>query len=295
MRLRLRESVVEIEPGRPLLMGVVNAGPDSFSDPGLWGPAELVARGRRLAEEGAALIDVGGQSGRTDRPGVSEREEIARVAPVVERLAGDGLLVSVDTWRAKVARAALASGAAIVNDPSGLSDRAVADECAAVGAALVVTHTRVRPKRKAFPRHGDVVGDVLALWRRRVGEAQRRGLGDEQLLFDPGIDLGKTPAQSVELLRRLDELDGWTRPLLVAVSRKDFVGALTERSPRERLAGTLAAAGFAAAGGAAMLRVHDVAETHDYLSVRAALRGQLDVATDLHLDERLRREPDVAA
>jgi dihydropteroate synthase len=293
--LRLRNATLELEPGRPLLMGVLNGAPDSFSDPGPRRPAELLAEGRRLAHDGAGLIDVGGESGRTDRPAVSEGEEIRRVAPVIERLASDGLLVSVDTWRAPVARVALEAGAAMVNDPSGLSDPAVADACAEAGAALVVTHTRVPPKRKGFPVYCDAVEDVLALWRERAAEAQRRGVVKEQLVLDPGIDLAKTPAESVETLRRLPELRAPGLPVLVAVSRKDFVGALSGRMPRERLAGTLAAAGFAAELGASILRVHDVAETRDYLRVQAALHGELAVRPDLQLDEHLRREPDVAA
>jgi dihydropteroate synthase len=295
VNLRLGDATLQPAPGRPLLMGVLNATPDSFSDPGARRPAELLAEGRRLAQEGAALIDVGGESGRTDRAPVSVREEIGRVTTVVEVLAGEGVLVSVDTWRAPVARAALEAGAAMVNDPSGLSDPAVADACAGAGAALVVTHTRLPPKRKGFPGYGDVVEDVLHLWRERAAEARRRGVGEDQLVLDPGIDLAKTPAESVQVLRRLHALGAPGRPLLVAASRKDFVGAICGRMPRQRLAGTLAAAGFAADSGASILRVHDVAETRDFLRVRAALRGELPVPSDLDLDEDLRREPDVAA
>ena len=290
MRLRLRDRALELEPGRPVLMGVVNATPDSFSDPGRRGLPELLAAVRAQVREGAALIDVGGESGRTDRRAVSVREEAARVVPLVERLAAAGVLVSVDTWRAPVARAALQAGAAMINDVSGLVDAAVADACAEAGAALVLTHTRIPPKVKGFPRYRDVVEDALALWRARAAEARRRGVEEDQLVLDPGIDLAKTPAESVELLRRLEEQRALGRPLLVAVSRKDFVGALTGRPPSERLAGTLAALGFAAAAGAAILRVHDVAAARDYLRVRAALHGDAEVPRDLHLDPRLRRQ-----
>jgi dihydropteroate synthase len=294
VRLRLGERTLELEPGRPLLMGIVNAAPDSFSDPGRRGPAELVARAHALAADGAALVDVGGESGRTDRPAVPALEEAARVVPLVERLAADGITVSVDTWRAPVARAALEAGAAMINDVSGLSDPAVADACAEAGAALVITHTRVSPKTKGFPPYGDVVRDVLTLWRKRAAEAQARGVSEDGLLLDPGIDLAKRPAESVEVLRRLTELLEPGRPLLVAVSRKDLVGALTGRPPAGRLAGTLAAAAFAADQGAGILRVHDVAETRDHLRVRAALRGDDEVPVDLHLATELRREPDGA-
>jgi dihydropteroate synthase len=291
VRLRLRGAALDLEAGRPLLVGIVNASPDSFSDPGPRPLAELVERARRLVADGAAVVDVGGESGRTDREAVSEDEEVERVAPLVERLAAEGLTVSVDTWRAPVARAALQAGAAMINDVSGLSDPGVADACAATGAALVVTHTRARPKTKAFPAYDDVVADVLALWRERSARAARAGVGEEQLVLDPGIDLAKTPTDSIEVLRRLEEQLEPGRPLLLAISRKDFVGALTGRAPSERLAGTLAAAGFAAEHGAALLRVHDVAATRDYLRVRRALAGAEPVAADLRLAEGLRREP----
>jgi dihydropteroate synthase len=274
----------------PLLMGIVNASPDSFSDPRVARSVDaLVAQGRGLAEAGAAIVDVGGESGRTDRPPVPVEEERARVVSVIERLAADGLRVSVDTWRGPVARAALAAGASMVNDVSGLSDPAVADACAETGAELVITHTRVPPKVKGFPEYADVVLDVLELLRERAATAGERGVGEERIVFDPGIDLGKTPAQSIELLRRLPELAELGRPLLVAVSRKDFIGALTGRPPAARDAGTLAAVGVAADGGADILRVHDVAGARDYLAVRAALKN--GAGAGLALDPELRTEP----
>ena len=273
----------------PLLMGIVNATPDSFSDPqGAKSLEELVTRAHRLADDGAALIDVGGESGRTDRAPVSVEEETARVVPLIERLAADGLTVSVDTWREPVAHAALEAGARMVNDVSGLIDPAVAGACAAAGASLVITHTRVPPKVKGFPHHDDVVADVRKFLVERAALALERGMSDAALLFDPGLDLGKRPAESIELLRRLPELAELNRPLLVAVSRKDFVGAITERPPAERGAGTLAAVGVAAEGGAAILRVHDVGAARDYLLVRAALRDGEDAG--LQLSEELRRE-----
>ena len=277
--------------GDPLLMGIVNASPDSFSDPGRHSPQVLVERAQELAAAGAALIDVGGESGRTDTPAIAEDEEVSRVVQVIERLAAENLVVSVDTWRAPVADAALAAGAAMVNDVSGLADPGVAEACAEAGAALVITHTRVPPKRKGFPDYADVIEDVATLLRERADEARQRGVGQEQIVLDTGIDLAKTPAQSVELLRRLGELRALGRPLLLAISRKDFVGALTGRPPRDRLAGTLAALDAAVDGGAAILRVHDVAAARDYLRVRAALRGEIPVAADLRLDAALRREP----
>ena len=275
----------------PVLMGVVNATPDSFSDsPGPKRLEDVVALARAQVEAGAAVIDLGGESGRTDTAAVAVEEEIARVVPAVERLTAEGVTVSVDTWRAAVADAALAAGAAMINDVSALSDPGVADACARTGAALVITHTRIPPKTKGFPDYGDVVEDVFTLLRERSGVAGARGVRADQLVLDPGIDLAKTPAESVELLRRLPELHALGRPLLVSVSRKDFVGVLTGRPPAARLAGTLAALGVAVDGGAAILRVHDVAAARDYLAVRAAVNGHARVGDGVRLDPGLRRE-----
>jgi dihydropteroate synthase len=288
--LRLRDRTVELR--RPVLMGIVNATPDSFSDPRGHKPlAELARRALDQVAAGATLIDVGGESGRTDTEAVPVEDEIARVVPLVERLAGDGVTVSVDTWRAPVARAALGAGAAMINDVSGLSDPHVAEACARSSAALVITHTRLPPKTKGFPAYADVVDDVVRLLRERSEEARSRGVAAEQLVLDPGIDLAKTPAESVEVVRRLPELRALGRPLLLSISRKDFVGALTERSPAGRRAGTLAALDAAVDGGAAILRVHDVSDAREFLTVRAALNGDVDVPEELRLDPELRREP----
>ncbi|HEX2070587.1 MAG TPA: dihydropteroate synthase [Thermoleophilaceae bacterium] len=291
MRLRLRDRSLDLRAGAPTLMGIVNATPDSFSDDQAPKPLDaLVERGRALARAGAALVDVGGESGRTDRPPVSVDEEASRIVPVVERLSAEGIAVSVDTWRAAVAHAAVEAGAVLINDVSGLSDPDVAAACAGSGAGLVVTHTRVAPKAKGFPEYSDVVDDVVGLLAERAAAARERGVGKEQLLLDPGLDLAKTPAESVELLRRLPELERLGRPLLLAISRKDFVGALTGRPPRERDAGTLGAIEPAldcAVG--TVLRVHDVGGAADFLAVRAALRGVADAPTT-PLDDSLRRE-----
>ncbi len=295
MRLRLRDATLDLAPAKPLLMGIVNATPDSFSDePGAKPLDVLVERGLALAAAGAAIVDVGGESGRTDSEAVSEDEEISRVAPLVERLAAEGVVVSVDTWRVPVAREALAAGAGLINDVSGLSDPDIATACAETGAGLVITHTRAAPKTKAFPTYDDVVADVCALLSERVAQAEERGVEPDQLLLDPGIDLAKTPAESIEILRRLPELEYLGRPLLLAISRKDFVGALTGRPPAGRGAGTLGAVepalGFA---GGTVLRVHDVEATADFLAVRSALRGEAPLPAG-PLDELLRRERDPA-
>jgi dihydropteroate synthase len=292
--LRLRDR--ELDLSGPVLMGIVNATPDSFSDrQGPKDPDELAAGALRLVDEGATLIDVGGESGRTDTEAVPVEEEIARVVPVIERLAGASgaeggrPFVSVDTWRGPVARAAVEVGASMVNDVSGLSDPTVAEACAEHGAALVVTHTLAPPKTKAFPRYDDVVSDVCGFLDERMAVARSAGAPEDAIVLDPGIDLAKTPAQSIELLRRLPELAKLGRPLLLAVSRKDFVGAVTERPPSGRDPGTLAAVGVAVEGGARIIRVHDVAGGRDYLRVRGALDTGAD--DDLELAAELRREP----
>ncbi|MGI8845501.1 MAG: dihydropteroate synthase [Thermoleophilaceae bacterium] len=291
MRLRLGDEVVRIAPGDPLLMGIVNATPDSFSD--RQGPkdrGELVERALALVEDGARIVDVGGESGRTDRPAVSEQEETARIVPLVAALADVGVTVSVDTWRAGPARAALEAGATMVNDVSGLSDPGLAGLCARAGAALVITHTRARPKTKAFPVYADVVADVHELLRAGAAGALEAGVAEDGLLLDPGFDLAKTPAESVELLRRLPELYALDRPLLLAISRKDFIGALTGRRPGERGAGTLATVEPALDAPGAVLRVHDVAAAADFIRVRRALREGRGPPAGA-LGEELRREP----
>ncbi|MEA2191856.1 MAG: dihydropteroate synthase [Solirubrobacteraceae bacterium] len=278
--------------GRPWLMGIVNASPDSFSDAGAHPDLDArVARARELIDQGADIIDVGGESGITLRPPVAVDEEIERVVPLVARLVAEhGAVVSVDTYKPAVARAAIEAGAAIVNDVSGLRDPELADVCAETGAALVLMHTRAAPKQRLQDpaRYDDVVADVLGFLAERMQVARARGVRNDQILLDPGPDFAKTPAQTIEVLRRLEELHALARPLLLAVSRKDFVGALTGRGPRERSAGTLAAIGFGVDAGAHVLRVHDVAQAADYLRVRAALRGELDVDGGLALDDALR-------
>jgi dihydropteroate synthase len=296
MPLRLRDLEIAPRPGRPALMGIVNTSPESFSDGGaLPDPRAQVAHALRLAREGATLIDVGGESGATDCPPVSPAEEIARVVPVVERLARAGLAVSIDTWKAPVAYAALSAGAVMVNDPSGLTDPDLARVCADYHAGLVVTHAGAPPKVNAFPHYTDVVADVVAFVEARVRAAERAGVARERVVVDPGLDLGKTPAQSIELVHRLGELHSLELPILVAASRKDFVGALTRRPPSTRLGGTLAAVGEAVEAGANLLRVHDVAAVSDFLAVGAAIRGEAAVDPGLHLEEDLRRERRSAA
>jgi len=280
--------------GRPWLMGVVNATPDSFSDDGAHRTLDQrVEFARSLLDAGAEIIDIGGESGRTDQPPIEAEEEIERVVPLIERVAGElGAVVSVDTYKPAVAYAAIGAGAAIVNDVSGLRDPELADVCAGTGAALVLMHTRAAPKEKLLdPTLDGLVGaDVKRVLRELISMAMAHGVSFEQLMLDPGPDFGKTPAQTVEVLRELSDLHALERPLLLAVSRKDFVGAITQRPPRARLAGTLAAVGHGVDMGAHVLRVHDVADVADYLAVRAALSGEDEVDPALRLATDLRRE-----
>ncbi len=216
-----------------MLMGVVNASPESFSDGGLYGTLDLqVARAQELVDAGAGIIDVGGESGVTGMAPLTPDEEARRVVPLVERLVAAGMIVSVDTWKPAVARAVLSAGAHIINDVSGLRDPALADACAATDAALVLMHTRAEPKKKEFPDYDDVVADVVGFLEQQMAVAVARGVAPEGLIVDPGPDFAKTPAQTIAVLRRLDAVAALGRPVLLAISRKDFIGALTSRTPR---------------------------------------------------------------
>jgi dihydropteroate synthase len=288
--LRLRDRELELVPGQPALMGIVNATPDSFSDrQGAKDPGELVERGLALKIEGAAIVDVGGESGRTDREAVSEQVEAERIVPVIAGLVAKDVTVSVDTWRPGPARAALEAGAVMVNDVSGLAEPQLARLCAEYGAALVITHTRVEPKVKEYADLPDVMRDVRIFLEGRIALAREHGVGEDQLLLDPGLDLGKQVGESVEILTRLGELESLDRPLLLAISRKDFIGAITYKRPAERDPGTLGAVEPALdLGVGSLLRVHDVAGARDFLDVRRQLRG--DSPTFTGLAPELRRE-----
>jgi len=274
---------------RPWLMGIVNASPESFSDDGAATSTleRRLGRARELVGAGADMLDVGGESARTDMPALAAEDEIERVAPLIERIAGElDAVVSIDTYKPPVAAAAIDAGARIVNDVSGLRDPELARVCARTGAALVVMHTRARPKQRLQDSdlYGqDICGEVIAFLRERMEIAREAGIAEEQLIVDPGPDFAKTPAQ----IERLHEL---RRPLLMAISRKDFIGALTSRPPRERLAGTLAALAHGLDHGAHIYRVHDVTAAAEFIAVRDALAGRLEVRRDLALSEELRHE-----
>ncbi|HTA33260.1 MAG TPA: dihydropteroate synthase [Solirubrobacteraceae bacterium] len=291
--LALRAVDLTLELGtRPWLMGIVNASPDSFSDGGLYtGLDAQVELAQELLAAGADILDVGGESASTGRPPVEAAAEIERVAPLVGILAGElGAIVSVDTYKPAVARAAIAAGARIVNDVSGLREPALADVCAQTGAALVIMHTRAAPRERLQDPdlYGDIGAEVLGFLRERTALALARGVAPEQLLLDPGPDFAKTPAQTIRLLRELGRLHELGRPLLMAISRKDFIGALTGRRPRAREAGTLAALAYGVEQGAHVFRLHDVAAAADFLAVRAALAGEREPSRDLAVPDEVR-------
>lgn len=277
------------------LMGICNVNADSFSDPRAPGedaPEAVLADARALVAAGADVVDLGAESASPAARRVGPEEEIARLTPVVTALAAEGVTVSVDTYKPQVARACLSAGAAIVNDYSGRVDEELVAACAEHEATLVLTHNPPGPKTKVLDPDAydsDVVGAVRDWFAERLPGLEAAGLAGARVWLDPGIDLAKTPAQSVALLAGLDRLAALGRPLLLAVSRKDFVGALTATGPHERLAGTLAALEPIARLDDAIVRVHDVAETARYLTVRAALAGEQAVPADLALPEHLRR------
>jgi dihydropteroate synthase len=264
---------------RPSVMGVVNVTPDSFSDGGLFVDSEAaVEHGRRLVDEGAALVDVGGESTRPGAEPVSADEELARIVPVLEGLAG--LPLSIDTSKADVARRALELGVELVNDVTALRGDPHMAEVVVDGAAYVcLMHMRGEPRTmQVAPRYDDVVADVLAFLEERVAFATESGIREERICVDPGIGFGKTPDQNLELLRRLDELRALGRPVLVGVSRKSTLGKVLGDAGATRggLAASLGAAVAAFERGAAMIRAHDVRETVEALAVAAAVaRGRI--------------------
>jgi dihydropteroate synthase len=258
------------------LMGVVNVTPDSFSDGGLYlDPEAAVAHGRELAEAGAEVLDVGGESTRPGAEPVGEEEELRRVIPVIRGLVAADCHVSVDTSKAAVAAAALDAGAEIVNDVSALrGDPGMAALCAERGATLVLMHMLGEPRTmQRDPRYDDVVTEVKAFLAERLEAAVVAGIDEERIWLDPGIGFGKTGAHNMELLRRLGELRELGRPLVVGTSRKSFIGKVDGSPADQRLGGTIASSVLAAAEGADVLRVHDVAEVRQALTVAAAILG----------------------
>ncbi len=258
------------------LMGVVNVTPDSFSDGGLYlDPAAAVAHGRELVAAGAEILDVGGESTRPGAEPVGAEEELRRVVPVIRGLRELGCGISVDTSKAPVAAAAIEAGATIVNDVTALrGDPEMAALCAGRGATVVLMHMLGEPRTmQDDPRYEDVVAEVKGFLAERLEAAVAAGIAAEDVWLDPGIGFGKTAAHNMELLRRLGELRELGRPLVIGTSRKSFIGRVDGSGPGERLGGTIASSVLAAAEGAEVLRVHDVAEVGQALAVATAILG----------------------
>ena len=289
-RLVLRGRELVARPGRPLLMGIVNAGPDSFSDAVRRTTLEgQLEHARGLLAAGADLIDVGAESGVTYTAASDPEVEAGRVVPLVRPLVAEGAVVSVDTWKPAVAEAALAEGAHLLNDVSGLRDADLATVAARAGAGLVVMHTDAEPKQRAFPHYdGRVVEVVVERLRALVATALAAGVAPEGLLVDPGPDFAKTPGETVDALRGLAAVEAVGPPVLLALSNKHFLGAITGRRPDERLAATLAAVAWAARTNAAVLRVHDVTAARDVLDVLAVLDGRAEVEEDAGESDAMR-------
>jgi len=261
-----------LDLARPLVMGVVNVTPDSFSDGGRYFDRSVaIAHGQRLIDEGADLLDIGGESTRPGAAAVAESEELDRVLPLVEALRS--VPVSVDTSKPGVMRAALAAGAAIVNDVRALQEPGAVEAVRASDCGIVLMHMRGTPRTmQREPQYDDVVAEVVAFLRSRVTALTAAGIGADRLAVDPGFGFGKTVQHNFLLLRELASLQALGRPVLAGLSRKSMLGAVTGRAVDHRLAASVAAALLAVERGARIVRVHDVAATRDALEVWAASR-----------------------
>lgn len=266
----------EVPLSRGVVMGILNVTPDSFSDGGLHPDARAaIERGREMLREGAAIIDVGGESTRPGADEVGVSEEAARVLPIVAALAAEGAIVSVDTRHAEVARECVDAGACIINDVSGFRDAGMREVAVSTGAGLVIMHMLGDPgTMQEAPHYDDVVSEVTHYLRAQAETLQGMGVAGERIALDPGIGFGKTLEHNLELLRRLPEIAALGYPVVVGASRKRFIGAITGQAvPSERLEGSLAAAAWSVTHGAHVVRVHDVAPTVRMLAVTRAIEG----------------------
>jgi dihydropteroate synthase len=271
--LTLRCGPKTLDLSRPVVMGVLNVTPDSFSDGGRFLPVEAaVAHGVRLAEEGAAIIDIGGESTRPGAAPVPIDEELRRVVPVVERLrAATQAVISVDTSKPEVIREAVAAGAGLINDVRALAEPGALEAAAASGCAVCLMHMQGDPRTmQRAPSYVDVVKEVKAFLDEHVQRCRAAGVPSDRIAVDPGFGFGKTLEHNLVLLRRLRELQD-ELPVLVGLSRKSMVGTLTGRGAGERVHGSIALAVIAALNGARIVRAHDVAATVDALKMVAAV------------------------
>lgn len=264
---------------KPLVMGIMNITTDSFSGDGLLaGPAPFdrkmtAERGQQLVEEGADILDIGGESSRPGASPVSLKDELKRVVPAVKILAKSVKVpISVDTRRPEVAAESLAAGASIINDITGLTSSRMRNVCARNRCAVVIMHMRGTPRTmRTMTSYGCLMAELSGFFRDAIARARSSGIDEERMILDPGIGFAKTGEQNLEILRNLRELSSFGRPLLVGVSRKAFIGKILDAGPDQRLSGTLAACVLAAANGAGILRVHDVKETAQALKTASAI------------------------
>ncbi|MGE5793262.1 MAG: dihydropteroate synthase [Bacteroidota bacterium] len=275
MTKTLRCGRFELALDRPLVMGVVNVTPDSFYDGGRHAePAVAIAHARRLAAEGADLLDVGGESSRPGAAPVAAEAELARILPVLDGIADLDLPVSVDTTKPEVMRAALAHGAAMINDITALAAPGALEAVAASDAGVCLMHMQGSPRTmQADPVYADVTAEVRDFLAARAAACVTGGVARDRIVVDPGFGFGKTVGHNLALLARLGEIAALGFPVLAGWSRKSSLGRITGRPAEERLAGSVAAALIAVQRGARIVRVHDVAATRDALAVLAAVEG----------------------
>ncbi len=261
-------------PSPAAVMGILNVTPDSFSDGGRFaGRDEALRQAERMLEEGADLLDVGGESTRPGAAGVSASEELDRVLPVVEALVGiTDKPISIDTSKADVMRAAVAAGAAMVNDVRALREEGALEAAAELGVPVCLMHMQGQPRTmQQDPDYADVVGEIAQFLAERIEACTRAGIARERIVLDPGFGFGKTVAHNVELLANLRQLQELELPILAGLSRKSTLGRITGREVDERMPASIAAALIAVTNGASIVRVHDVAETVDALKVLTAV------------------------
>lgn len=272
----LRCGNFQLDLSRPLVMGIVNVTPDSFSDGGRFiSSAKAIAHARQMLEDGADILDIGGESTRPGAAEVSEREELERVLPVIEGLHDIAVPVSIDTWKPGVMRAALKAGATMVNDVNALLADGALEAVRDSDAAVCLMHKQGTPQTmQQQPRYADVVAEVCGFLRERIAAAETAGIARARIVIDPGFGFGKTLTHNLDLLRRLDALRALGVPVLAGLSRKSMLGALTGRAVDDRVVASVAAALLAVQRGAAIVRVHDVRETVDALKVWRAVREE---------------------
>jgi dihydropteroate synthase len=268
----LRAGKHAIDLSTPCVMGILNLTSDSFYDGGRRDAASALAHARRMIDDGARIIDVGGESTRPGAAPVDEDRETARVIPIVEALAGENACVSVDTMKPGVMHAALRAGAAMINDVRALQATGAVAFSATRDAAVCLMHMQGEPRTmQRAPAYADVVAEVRAFLSRRAKACIDAGIGADRIVVDPGFGFGKAPAHNLDLLRNLDDIAALGYPVLAGLSRKSTIGSITGRDVDDRLAGSLAAALAAALRGARILRVHDVRETVDALRTWSAI------------------------